>query len=124
MYDKRVYLGCKSAVLQEKYSRPGAGDQLSVLQAQVDDVTGIMTQNIERVLERGERLDDLMNKTEDLEASVSSIHALSLSARNLALLATDLITSSTTRDVTGYISPFDPPLVTIVAFYLFRYMYI
>jgi len=29
-----------------------------------------MTQNIERVLERGERLDDLVDKTEDLEASV------------------------------------------------------
>jgi len=29
-----------------------------------------MTQNIERVLERGEKLDDLVDKTEDLEASV------------------------------------------------------
>lgn len=31
-----------------------------------------MTQNIERVLDRGEKLDDLVDKTEDLEASVSS----------------------------------------------------
>ena len=30
-----------------------------------------MTQNIEKVLQRGEKLDDLIDKTTDLEASVS-----------------------------------------------------
>ena len=36
-----------------------------------DRVKGVMTQNIEKVMERGDRLDDLMDKTEELEASVS-----------------------------------------------------
>ena len=44
---------------------------MSLLQFQVDEVKGVMTQNIEKVLERGDRLDDLMDKTEELEASVS-----------------------------------------------------
>ena len=44
---------------------------MSLLQSQVDEVKGVMTQNIEKVLERGDRLDDLMDKTEELEASVS-----------------------------------------------------
>jgi len=43
----------------------------SLPSAQVGEVTGIMKQNIEKVLERGERLDDLVDKTEDLQASVS-----------------------------------------------------
>ena len=32
-----------------------------------------MTQNIERVLERGQRLEELMDKTTDLEANVSQL---------------------------------------------------
>lgn len=32
----------------------------------------IMTENVERILARGERLDDLMGKTEDLQAGVSA----------------------------------------------------
>ncbi|XP_038060796.1 vesicle-associated membrane protein 7-like [Patiria miniata] len=42
------------------------------LQSQVDEVKGIMIQNIDKVLSRGEKLDDLMQKTEDLEASAQS----------------------------------------------------
>jgi hypothetical protein len=48
---------------------------MNALQTQVDEVKGIMTQNIEKVLQRGEGLDDLMGKTEDLEASVSKINS-------------------------------------------------
>lgn len=54
---------------QEKFSKKN--DNMSQLRSQVDEVKGVMTQNIEKVLERGERLDDLMDKTTELEASVS-----------------------------------------------------
>lgn len=47
-----------------------SNDALSTLQSQVEEVKGVMVKNIESVLERGERLDDLMDKTTDLEASV------------------------------------------------------
>ncbi|XP_065295530.1 vesicle-associated membrane protein 7-like [Dermacentor albipictus] len=43
------------------------GDQISQLHRQVEDVRGIMAQNIERVVERGDRLDSLLEKTQDLE---------------------------------------------------------
>ncbi|CAH1246883.1 vesicle-associated membrane protein 7-like [Branchiostoma lanceolatum] len=57
----------------EQFSKPGAaGDQLSMLQSQVNEVTGVMSQNIEKVLARGDRLDDLMEKTDDLEASADT----------------------------------------------------
>ncbi|XP_035668868.1 vesicle-associated membrane protein 7-like [Branchiostoma floridae] len=57
----------------EQFSKPGAGgDQLSMLQSQVDEVKGVMSQNIEKVLARGDRLDNLMEKTDELEASADT----------------------------------------------------
>lgn len=44
---------------------------MSKLQEQVSEVKGVMTQNIDRILERGERLDDLLTKSSSLEATVS-----------------------------------------------------
>lgn len=46
---------------------------MSQLHAQVEDVKQIMLDNVEKVIERGERLDDLLSKTEDLESHVSII---------------------------------------------------
>jgi len=44
-----------------------ANDRVGQLRGQVDEVRGVMSQNIERVMERGERLDDLVDKTGNLE---------------------------------------------------------
>lgn len=41
------------------------------LQGQVDEVKGVMTQNIQKILDRGDKLDDLVDKTTNLESSVS-----------------------------------------------------
>lgn len=48
-----------------------APDRVRDLQSEVEGVKNIMSQNVERILARGENLDHLRNKTEDLEASVS-----------------------------------------------------
>ncbi|MCJ8746667.1 hypothetical protein PDJAM_G00144260 [Pangasius djambal] len=47
-------------------------DRVKSLQSQVDGVKDIMTQNVERILARGERLDDLMDKSEDLQAGAQN----------------------------------------------------
>ncbi|XP_056313833.1 vesicle-associated membrane protein 8 [Danio aesculapii] len=47
-------------------------DRVKTLQSQVDGVKDIMTQNVDRILARGERLDDLMGKSEDLEAGAQN----------------------------------------------------
>ncbi|CAO3649940.1 unnamed protein product [Mucor hiemalis] len=41
------------------------------VQQQVDEVVNIMQDNIDKVMQRGERLDDLRGKTEDLQATSS-----------------------------------------------------
>lgn len=57
----------------ERFSRDGTGgDQISTLQSQVEEVKGVMTQNIEKVLERGERLEELMEKTTELESNAAT----------------------------------------------------
>ncbi|XP_043550987.1 vesicle-associated membrane protein 8 isoform X6 [Chiloscyllium plagiosum] len=52
-------------------------EKLSHIQGQVNDVKGIMSQNIEKVLERGEKLDDLIIKTDDLQASADTFQKTS-----------------------------------------------
>ncbi|KAG7280145.1 hypothetical protein CRUP_003772 [Coryphaenoides rupestris] len=43
--------------------------KLDQVQGQVNEVKVILKDNINKVLERGDRLDDLMDKTNGLEAS-------------------------------------------------------
>jgi hypothetical protein len=44
---------------------------VSQIRNQVEDVKRIMLDNVEKVMERGERIDDLLSKTENLESQVS-----------------------------------------------------
>ncbi|KAG7489767.1 hypothetical protein JOB18_020056 [Solea senegalensis] len=52
----------------EAEGSPESQDKVQSLRDQVDGVKDIMTHNVERILARGERLDDLMDKSEDLQA--------------------------------------------------------
>jgi len=51
-------------------STGGAGNaKTAAIQAQIDDTVGIMRENITKVAERGERLDSLQDKTDNLAIS-------------------------------------------------------
>ena len=50
-------------------TKAGQNDAFANVQSEIDNVRGIMTENIERVLERGERLDLLVDKTDRLGGS-------------------------------------------------------
>lgn len=41
------------------------------LQNQVDEVRDVMTQNIDKILKRGDRLEDLADRTTELETTVN-----------------------------------------------------
>ncbi|RPD79125.1 hypothetical protein L226DRAFT_422923, partial [Lentinus tigrinus ALCF2SS1-7] len=48
----------------------GAGNsKTAAIQQQIDDTVGIMRENITKVAERGERLDQLQDKTDNLAVS-------------------------------------------------------
>lgn len=54
---------CKS------YEDPRKSDNILKIQNQLDETKDIMIQNIESILARGESIQDLVDKTEDLESS-------------------------------------------------------
>ncbi|XP_059213649.1 vesicle-associated membrane protein 8 [Centropristis striata] len=56
---------------------PGSSAKLDQVQGQVNEVKVILTDNISKVLERGDRLDDLIGKTDDLQASADSFQRTS-----------------------------------------------
>ena len=47
--------------------------QFTALQNQVDEVKDVMTNNIDSILQRGDRLEDLVDKTSELETTVNLI---------------------------------------------------
>ncbi|XP_041825304.1 vesicle-associated membrane protein 8 [Melanotaenia boesemani] len=55
----------------------GSAQKLDQVQTQVNEVKVILKDNINKVLERGDRLDDLIGKTDDLQASADSFQRTS-----------------------------------------------
>lgn len=68
--------GLNSVLFQANYNAEppatGTSTKLDDVQGQVNEVKVILKDNINKVLERGDRLDDLMEKTDGLQASVST----------------------------------------------------
>ncbi|XP_057675816.1 vesicle-associated membrane protein 8 [Corythoichthys intestinalis] len=58
-------------------SSAGSASKLDHVQGQVNEVKVILKDNIDKVLERGDRLDDLIGKTGDLQASADSFQRTS-----------------------------------------------
>jgi vesicle-associated membrane protein 4 len=52
------------------------------VQQQVDEVIGIMHTNIDKVVQRGEKLDHLQNKTEELQNGALSFKKTSVEVKN------------------------------------------
>eukprot|EP00760_Papus_ankaliazontas_P015123 PhM_4_TR16357/c0_g1_i1/m.67129/K08515/VAMP7; vesicle-associated membrane protein 7 len=66
-------------VIVEKYNK-GEGDKISRLKKDITEVHGVMLENVDRLIQRGEAIDSLVNKTEDLSAEAMAFHG---SARTL-----------------------------------------
>ncbi|XP_070706124.1 vesicle-associated membrane protein 8 isoform X2 [Pempheris klunzingeri] len=66
--------------MAETSSQPpatGSAAKLDTVQGQVNEVKVILKDNISKVLDRGERLDDLIGKVDDLQASADSFQRTS-----------------------------------------------
>ncbi|CAJ2503711.1 Uu.00g111050.m01.CDS01 [Anthostomella pinea] len=54
---------------QQGQQQQGGNARTQALQAQIDDTVGVMRENINKVSQRGERLDNLQDKTDNLAVS-------------------------------------------------------
>ena len=63
--DETYVFSNMSSMLKE-YQNPEKADKLLKLQNNLDSVKDIMHKNIEQVLRRGEKLDDLLDKSQDI----------------------------------------------------------
>ena len=52
-----------------KFQNPHEADKLSKIQSDLDEITATMKTNIDQILQRGETLDSLMDKSDDLSAA-------------------------------------------------------
>ena len=53
-------------MIKDFYSSSPSADNIAVVQAKIDTVKDIMVENIDRVLERGEKIELLVDKTDKL----------------------------------------------------------
>ena len=58
--------GCPVVVLSQD---PRKADKLTAIQTQLDEVKDVMHTNIEQLMQRGETLDSLMEKSQDLSST-------------------------------------------------------
>ena len=71
----------KTLLVEYGTTKAGQNDAITNVQSEIDNVRGIMTENIERVLERGERIDLLVDKTDRLGGSASDFRVRSRGLR-------------------------------------------
>jgi vesicle-associated membrane protein 7 len=71
-----LYLFCKAY-----YSDDANADRIKRVQNQIYEVRGIMQENIEKLLDRGERIELLVDKTENLAQSSLSFQKQSTSLK-------------------------------------------
>lgn len=71
----------KKLMVEYGTTKAGQDDAFRNVQNEIDNVRGIMTENIERVLERGERIDLLVDKTDRLGGSARDFRVRSRGLR-------------------------------------------
>jgi vesicle-associated membrane protein 7 len=71
----------KKLMIEYGTTQSGKQDAITNVQNEIDNVRGIMTENIERVLERGERIDLLVDKTDRLGGSAHEFRVRSKGLR-------------------------------------------
>ncbi|THU74066.1 hypothetical protein C4D60_Mb04t29430 [Musa balbisiana] len=73
--------------MQYCVDHPEEISKLAKVKAQVSEVKGVMMENIEKVLERGEKIELLVDKTENLRSQVGKLIPSSLSVLGASILS-------------------------------------
>jgi vesicle-associated membrane protein 7 len=71
-----------SCPMQQYFSTNPEADKFSAVRGKIDDVKGIMVQNIEKVLARGEKIELLVDKSDALNRSAAKFEKSSNKLKN------------------------------------------
>ena len=67
---------------QQEFSTNSKTDKFSQIHEQIDATVDVMVQNLERVLQRGEKIELLVQKTEELQANSLEFRKVSTDLKN------------------------------------------
>ncbi len=81
-----------STVMRERMAYHNENDKITKIKEQVEEVKGKMVENIDKILDRGEQLDDLIVKTDDLAQNAFVFRGKTKSLKNKVILAAVLLT--------------------------------
>ncbi len=73
---------CCVALSQDYFNDNPQADNLGKVKSQIEDVKGVMVENIEKVLARGEKIELLVDKTEQLNSSAKKFQRASKSLKS------------------------------------------
>jgi vesicle-associated membrane protein 7 len=60
-----------ASVWRDKFATAESGDRVLAIKQELDKVKDVMVENVDRVVERGEKLEALLERTEELEAAAA-----------------------------------------------------
>jgi hypothetical protein len=74
--------------LEEKmnYYNDSSNDKIQLLKRRVDEVRDVMIDNIDKILERGERLEDMVSKTEELAEDANNYRTRTRKVKNRMIM--------------------------------------
>lgn len=81
-----------SQVLRERMEYHSSNDKIAQIREKVDIVKDQMVQNIDKILERGEQLDNIVIATDDLNQSAYQFQRKSKSLKNKVIIGAVLLT--------------------------------
>lgn len=72
-------------MIQEFFNDP-SNDKIAVLQTKIEDIKADMIDNLDKVLERGEKLEVLVEKTEDVKNAASHFRKGTRKVKNRSMM--------------------------------------
>eukprot|EP00744_Colponema_vietnamica_P008112 GILI01011592.1.p1 GENE.GILI01011592.1~~GILI01011592.1.p1 ORF type:complete len:102 (-),score=10.06 GILI01011592.1:57-362(-) len=70
----------------EKYQKPEEADKILKIKAEIEETKSVMYDAIDKLLERGEKIDDLVARSDDLGAATKTFYSSAKSTNSCCVI--------------------------------------